>query len=192
MKCGDLDIFKLFYFLLTSAACSAEEWGVISPSRGRVRVVTYAAVSVSDEVIDKIIQTKFDRRRKICSGSRTSALPCLYRLMSSVPVFPCYWIHLRLILQAYNIHVNGVLHCRVRYSQLLSLHEQVSLQTLMELWSRNARVWCSKLFKCQDVHPEWPFFHFRIILSTRQPPDTQSQRIHAFSGFSSNSARICM
>lgn len=29
--------------------------------------------------------------------------------------------------QAYNIHVNGVLHCRVRYSQLLGLHEQVSL-----------------------------------------------------------------
>ncbi|KAJ8008677.1 hypothetical protein DPEC_G00080900 [Dallia pectoralis] len=26
---------------------------------------------------------------------------------------------------AYNIHVNGVLHCRVRYSQLLSLHEQI-------------------------------------------------------------------
>ncbi|NWY07693.1 SNX17 protein, partial [Nothoprocta ornata] len=26
---------------------------------------------------------------------------------------------------AYNIHVNGVLHCRVRYSQLLGLHEQV-------------------------------------------------------------------
>lgn len=30
-----------------------------------------------------------------------------------------------LSLQAYNIHVNGVLHCRVRYSQLLGLHEQV-------------------------------------------------------------------
>lgn len=29
--------------------------------------------------------------------------------------------------QAYNIHVNGVLHCRVRYSQLLGLHEQVGL-----------------------------------------------------------------
>lgn len=28
--------------------------------------------------------------------------------------------------QAYNIHVNGVLHCRVRYSQLLGLHEQVT------------------------------------------------------------------
>uniref|UniRef100_A0A8C3I0V6 PX domain-containing protein n=1 Tax=Chrysemys picta bellii TaxID=8478 RepID=A0A8C3I0V6_CHRPI len=28
-------------------------------------------------------------------------------------------------LQAYNIHVNGVLHCRVRYSQLLGLHEQL-------------------------------------------------------------------
>ncbi|KAG9337478.1 hypothetical protein JZ751_028669 [Albula glossodonta] len=26
---------------------------------------------------------------------------------------------------AYNIHVNGVLHCRVRYSQLLGLHEQI-------------------------------------------------------------------
>uniref|UniRef100_A0A3B3RML3 Sorting nexin-17 n=1 Tax=Paramormyrops kingsleyae TaxID=1676925 RepID=A0A3B3RML3_9TELE len=26
---------------------------------------------------------------------------------------------------AYNIHVNGVLHCRVRYSELLGLHEQV-------------------------------------------------------------------
>ncbi|XP_041109054.1 sorting nexin-17-like isoform X1 [Polyodon spathula] len=26
---------------------------------------------------------------------------------------------------AYNIHVNGVLHCRVRYSQLLRLHEQL-------------------------------------------------------------------
>uniref|UniRef100_A0A452GMN3 PX domain-containing protein n=1 Tax=Gopherus agassizii TaxID=38772 RepID=A0A452GMN3_9SAUR len=28
-------------------------------------------------------------------------------------------------LQAYNIHVNGVLHCQVRYSQLLGLHEQL-------------------------------------------------------------------
>uniref|UniRef100_A0A8C5C187 Sorting nexin-17 n=1 Tax=Gadus morhua TaxID=8049 RepID=A0A8C5C187_GADMO len=27
--------------------------------------------------------------------------------------------------QAYNIHVNGVLHCRLRYSQLLGLHEQI-------------------------------------------------------------------
>uniref|UniRef100_A0A8D0L100 Sorting nexin-17 n=1 Tax=Sphenodon punctatus TaxID=8508 RepID=A0A8D0L100_SPHPU len=27
--------------------------------------------------------------------------------------------------KAYNIHVNGVLHCRVRYSQLLGLHEQL-------------------------------------------------------------------
>uniref|UniRef100_A0A8D3C9V3 Sorting nexin 17 n=1 Tax=Scophthalmus maximus TaxID=52904 RepID=A0A8D3C9V3_SCOMX len=27
--------------------------------------------------------------------------------------------------EAYNIHVNGVLHCRVRYSQLLGLHEQI-------------------------------------------------------------------
>ncbi|XP_043365861.1 sorting nexin-17 isoform X4 [Dermochelys coriacea] len=27
--------------------------------------------------------------------------------------------------EAYNIHVNGVLHCRVRYSQLLGLHEQL-------------------------------------------------------------------
>ncbi|MEQ2300629.1 Sorting nexin-17 [Ameca splendens] len=27
--------------------------------------------------------------------------------------------------KAYNIHVNGVLHCRVRYSQLLGLHEQI-------------------------------------------------------------------
>ncbi|KAM9354385.1 sorting nexin-17 [Pholidichthys leucotaenia] len=26
---------------------------------------------------------------------------------------------------AYNIHVNGVLHCRVRYSQLFGLHEQI-------------------------------------------------------------------
>ncbi|KAG9469998.1 hypothetical protein GDO78_019128, partial [Eleutherodactylus coqui] len=26
---------------------------------------------------------------------------------------------------AYNIHVNGVLHCRVRYSQLFGLHEQL-------------------------------------------------------------------
>lgn len=26
---------------------------------------------------------------------------------------------------AYNIHVNGVLHCRVRYSQLLGIHEQL-------------------------------------------------------------------
>ncbi|KAI4801985.1 hypothetical protein KUCAC02_019849, partial [Chaenocephalus aceratus] len=30
---------------------------------------------------------------------------------------------------AYNIHVNGVLHCRVRYSQLLGLHEQRSVDT---------------------------------------------------------------
>uniref|UniRef100_A0A6Q2XJ40 Sorting nexin-17 n=1 Tax=Esox lucius TaxID=8010 RepID=A0A6Q2XJ40_ESOLU len=28
-------------------------------------------------------------------------------------------------VSAYNIHVNGVLHCRVRYSQLLGLHEQI-------------------------------------------------------------------
>uniref|UniRef100_A0ABI7X6C4 PX domain-containing protein n=1 Tax=Felis catus TaxID=9685 RepID=A0ABI7X6C4_FELCA len=28
-------------------------------------------------------------------------------------------------ISAYNIHVNGVLHCRVRYSQLLGLHEQL-------------------------------------------------------------------
>uniref|UniRef100_A0A672FH90 Sorting nexin-17-like n=1 Tax=Salarias fasciatus TaxID=181472 RepID=A0A672FH90_SALFA len=28
---------------------------------------------------------------------------------------------------AYNIHVNGVLHCRVRYSQLLGLHEQAAV-----------------------------------------------------------------
>ncbi|MGH0151746.1 UNVERIFIED_CONTAM: hypothetical protein FKN15_001673 [Acipenser sinensis] len=28
-------------------------------------------------------------------------------------------------LQAYNIHVNGVVHCQVRYSQLLGLHEQL-------------------------------------------------------------------
>lgn len=26
---------------------------------------------------------------------------------------------------AYNVHVNGVLHCRLRYSQLLGLHEQI-------------------------------------------------------------------
>nr|XP_006006452.1 PREDICTED: sorting nexin-17 [Latimeria chalumnae] len=32
---------------------------------------------------------------------------------------------LSFVPQAYNIHVNGVLHCRVRYSQLLGLHEQL-------------------------------------------------------------------
>lgn len=37
---------------------------------------------------------------------------------------------LLLCSQAYNIHVNGVLHCRVRYSQLLGLHEQVGLALL--------------------------------------------------------------
>uniref|UniRef100_A0A3P8XI35 Sorting nexin-17 n=1 Tax=Esox lucius TaxID=8010 RepID=A0A3P8XI35_ESOLU len=31
----------------------------------------------------------------------------------------------QLTMKAYNIHVNGVLHCRVRYSQLLGLHEQI-------------------------------------------------------------------
>lgn len=51
----------------------------------------------------------------------------------------CHSVNFHFLLQAYNIHVNGALHCRVRYSQLLSLHEQVSLQTLLELWSRNTR-----------------------------------------------------
>uniref|UniRef100_A0A8C6NHJ0 Sorting nexin-17 n=1 Tax=Nothobranchius furzeri TaxID=105023 RepID=A0A8C6NHJ0_NOTFU len=32
---------------------------------------------------------------------------------------------LQTLMKAYNIHVNGVLHCRVRYSQLLGLHEQI-------------------------------------------------------------------
>uniref|UniRef100_A0A8C4ZII3 Sorting nexin-17 n=1 Tax=Gadus morhua TaxID=8049 RepID=A0A8C4ZII3_GADMO len=32
---------------------------------------------------------------------------------------------LRSSFKAYNIHVNGVLHCRLRYSQLLGLHEQI-------------------------------------------------------------------
>lgn len=41
----------------------------------------------------------------------------------------CISIGLHSFPQAYNIHVNGVLHCRVRYSQLLGLHEQVSLQS---------------------------------------------------------------
>uniref|UniRef100_A0A674MA00 Sorting nexin-17 n=1 Tax=Takifugu rubripes TaxID=31033 RepID=A0A674MA00_TAKRU len=35
------------------------------------------------------------------------------------------FVDFHFLLQAYNIHVNGVLHCRVRYSQLLSLHEQI-------------------------------------------------------------------
>uniref|UniRef100_A0A4W5K8C1 PX domain-containing protein n=1 Tax=Hucho hucho TaxID=62062 RepID=A0A4W5K8C1_9TELE len=29
------------------------------------------------------------------------------------------------LLQAFNIHVNSVLHCQVRYSQLLGLHQQI-------------------------------------------------------------------
>uniref|UniRef100_A0A3Q2PV20 Sorting nexin-17 n=1 Tax=Fundulus heteroclitus TaxID=8078 RepID=A0A3Q2PV20_FUNHE len=33
--------------------------------------------------------------------------------------------HSMILPPAYNIHVNGVLHCRVRYSQLLGLHEQM-------------------------------------------------------------------
>ncbi|XP_054617114.1 sorting nexin-17 isoform X1 [Dunckerocampus dactyliophorus] len=33
--------------------------------------------------------------------------------------------HFQQTYTAYNIHVNGVLHCRVRYSQLLGLHEQI-------------------------------------------------------------------
>uniref|UniRef100_A0A669F1B7 Sorting nexin-17 n=1 Tax=Oreochromis niloticus TaxID=8128 RepID=A0A669F1B7_ORENI len=37
----------------------------------------------------------------------------------------CHSLSLCLSPQAYNIHVNGVLHCRVRYSQLLGLHEQI-------------------------------------------------------------------
>uniref|UniRef100_A0A8C3U5F3 Sorting nexin-17 n=1 Tax=Catharus ustulatus TaxID=91951 RepID=A0A8C3U5F3_CATUS len=37
---------------------------------------------------------------------------------------------LGLLHLAYNIHVNGVLHCRVRYSQLLGLHEQVGTAEL--------------------------------------------------------------
>lgn len=47
----------------------------------------------------------------------------LYRLLS-------FLICHQSFPQAYNIHVNGVLHCRVRYSQLLGLHEQVSLNPL--------------------------------------------------------------
>lgn len=45
-------------------------------------------------------------------------------------------------LQAYNIHVNGVLHCRVRYSQLLGLHEQVTISwgTLIKgSWNREIK-----------------------------------------------------
>ena len=30
-----------------------------------------------------------------------------------------------LLLQAYNIHINGTFHCTVRYRQLYSLHEQL-------------------------------------------------------------------
>lgn len=66
--------------------------------------------------------------------------------------------------QAYNIHVNGVLHCRVRYSQLLGLHEQVRLQPSQKIkniagsvrrprrdWS--AREGCRSPFQCRHVHP---------------------------------------
>lgn len=85
----------------------------------------------------------------------------------------CRSVNFHFLLQAYNIHVNGALHCRVRYSQLLSLHEQVSLQTLLELWSRNtcARARRPELLKCQDIHPARPFFHRRVTQPTCRPPD---------------------
>uniref|UniRef100_A0A673VW73 Sorting nexin-17 n=1 Tax=Salmo trutta TaxID=8032 RepID=A0A673VW73_SALTR len=56
-----------------------------------------------------------------------SLLPNPFELsFSSVRSFTHYFLSLCLcLLQAYNIHVNGVLHCRVRYSQLLGLHEQI-------------------------------------------------------------------
>lgn len=43
--------------------------------------------------------------------------------------------------QAYNIHVNGVLHCRVRYSQLLGLHEQVWSCEQLGLQTTGCTVW---------------------------------------------------
>lgn len=63
----------------------------------------------------------------------------------------CRSVNFHFLLQAYNIHVNGVLHCRVRYSQLLSLHEQVSLQTLVELWSRNTHAHTRGAQSCLNV-----------------------------------------
>uniref|UniRef100_A0A669BL36 Sorting nexin-17 n=1 Tax=Oreochromis niloticus TaxID=8128 RepID=A0A669BL36_ORENI len=44
-------------------------------------------------------------------------------MIESSSHFICLWDDQ--MKSAYNIHVNGVLHCRVRYSQLLGLHEQI-------------------------------------------------------------------
>ena len=33
---------------------------------------------------------------------------------------------MKLLFQAYNIHINGVFHCTLRYRQLHSLHQQLS------------------------------------------------------------------
>lgn len=53
---------------------------------------------------------------------------CLFLNHPSLPFshFLVNFFFIFFFLKAYNIHVNGVLHCRVRYSQLLGLHEQVS------------------------------------------------------------------
>lgn len=45
--------------------------------------------------------------------------------------FKAFLLRIFSLPQAYNIHVNGVLHCRVRYSQLLGLHEQVNHHNLL-------------------------------------------------------------
>lgn len=144
----------------------------------------------------KIVQTKWVRHREICSGSRTTALPCLSRLLSSVPVFSSrHWIHLRLLFQAYNIHVNGVLHCRVRYSQLLSLHEQVRLQTLSGALGAEMHVRGAQKLAQMPGHPSSVTFLSSPQRRRRRASlhDTQSQQIQAFRAFfSSNSSRICM
>ena len=53
----------------------------------------------------------------------------VHSLCTMSDLFKAFLLRFKISLpQAYNIHVNGVLHCRVRYSQLLGLHEQVSLK----------------------------------------------------------------
>lgn len=71
-------------------------------------------------------------------------------------------------LQAYNIHVNGVLHCRVRYSQLLGLHEQVGLPSKHSV-CLCARVWHSKPPQWHHIHPAWPFLHLCAVGSIHWP-----------------------
>lgn len=138
-----------------------------------------------------ITQTKTHRSHK----SRVLVPELLLYLLFILAHWQCRSVDFHFLLQAYNIHVNGVLHCRVRYSQLLSLHEQVSLQTLMELWSRNTHTHTRGAQSCLNART---FSQHDLSSSTRNAADvpasrgSQSRRIRALSFLSSNSSSICM